>query len=141
MAKISADRKISERIFDKSTLLTLEKLMHQGKISRIEGLVSTGKEANVFHGFLGKKEVAIKIYAVETSDFKNMDRYIRGDVRFPPWKNRRHLVYIWAKKEFHNLSKVHKLINCPKPIAFEKNVLVMGFLGEKGKSASAQGSG
>ncbi len=135
MAKISADRKIAERIFDNSTLLTLEKLMRHKKLDRLEGIVSTGKEANVFHGFLGKREVAIKIYAVETSDFKNMDRYIKGDVRFPPWKNRRHLVYLWAKKEFHNLSKVHKIINCPEPLAVEKNVLVMGFLGEKGKSA------
>lgn len=135
MAKIpspSETRKISERVFDKAALFALEKLMRGGRIDRIEGLVSTGKEANVFHGFLNKKEIAIKIYAVETSDFKNMDRYIRGDVRFPKWKNRRQLVYLWARKEFHNLLKVHEQINCPKPIGVEKNILVMSFIGKGG---------
>jgi RIO kinase 1 len=132
MTKISSEtRKISERVFDRVTLFALEKLMREGKIDRIESLISTGKEANVYHGFLNKKEIAIKIYAIETSDFKNMDRYIRGDVRFPKWKNRRHLVYLWARKEFHNLSKVHEKVNCPKPIGVKKNILVMSFIGEK----------
>lgn len=134
-AKNFEDRKISEGVFDKATLLAIEKLIRKNKIGRIESLISTGKEANVYHGFLDKKEIAIKIYAVETSDFKNMDRYIRGDKRFPPWKNRRHLVYLWAKKEFHNLNKTHPKVNCPQPVGIEKNILVMSFIGEKGSSA------
>lgn len=128
-------RKISEGIFDRVTLSSIEKLIRRGKLGRLEGIISTGKEANVYRGFLEDEEIAVKIYAVETSDFKNMDRYIRGDVRFPKWKNRRQLIYLWASKEFHNLSKVYQKINCPQPIAVEKNVLVMSFIGNKSIAA------
>jgi len=134
MSKTSSElRKISEGVFDKATLFSIEKLMREGKIHRFTGIISTGKEANVYHGFSKKgEEIAIKIYAVETSDFRNMSKYIQGDVRFPKWKNRRHLVYLWAKREFHNLSKVYRKVNCPKPLGIENNVLVMGFIGKKG---------
>lgn len=126
-------RKISEGVFDNATLFAIEKLMHEGKIDRFSGMLSRGKEANLYHGFSRNDgEIAIKIYAVETSDFKNMDMYIKGDVRFPRWKNRRHLVHLWAKKEFHNLSKVYEKVKCPEPLGIEKNVLVMSFVGENG---------
>jgi len=126
-------RKISEGVFDNATLFAIEKLIGSGKINRFSGMLSRGKEANLYHGFSKEgKEIAIKVYAVETSDFRNMDKYIRGDVRFPRWKNQRHLVHLWAKKEFHNLSKIHGKVKCPEPFGVEENVLVMSFLGEKG---------
>ncbi len=129
-------RKISEGVFDNATLFAIEKLINEGKIDRFSGMLSRGKEANLYHGFSNKKtEIAIKIYAIETSDFRNMDRYIRGDVRFPRWKNKRHLVHLWAKKEFHNLSKIYGKVKCPEPFGVEENVLVMGFVGEKGVPA------
>jgi len=125
-------RKISESVFDKSTLMTLYKLAKDKKLDEMVGIVSTGKESNVYHGWLGNREIAIKIYAIEASNFKNMDRYILGDRRFPAWKNRRQLVYMWAKKEFKNLMRVYRKISCPEPIAVEKNVLVISFIGENG---------
>jgi len=125
-------RKISESVFDKSTLMTLYKLAKDKKLDEMVGIVSTGKESNVYHGWLGDREIAIKIYAVEASEFKNMDRYIRGDRRFPAWKNRRHLIYMWAKKEFKNLMRVYRKVSCPEPLAVEKNVLVMSFIGKDG---------
>jgi len=128
-------RKISESVFDKSTLMTLYELAKDKKLDEMVGIVSTGKESNVYHGWLGKREIAIKIYAVEASNFKNMDYYIIGDRRFPAWRNRRHLIYLWAKKEFKNLMRVHEEISCPEPIAVEKNVLVMSFIGEDGVAA------
>ena len=128
-------RKISESVFDKSTLMTLYELAKDKKLDEMVGIVSSGKESNVYHGFLGKREIAIKIYAIEASEFKNMDYYIIGDRRFPAWRNRRHLIYLWAKKEFKNLMRVHEEISCPKPIAVEKNVLVMSFIGKGGVSA------
>ena len=120
------------RSFDKSTLMSLYKLLKKGYLNEMRGIISTGKESNVYHGLLGKKEVAIKIYSIETSDFKTMDRYIKGDHRFHGWRNRRQLIYCWVQKEFQNLSKVYRKINCPVPIAVEKNILVMSFIGKNG---------
>lgn len=125
-------RKISEGVFDKSVLMTLYKLSRRGCLDEIKSIISTGKESNVYHGLLREKEIAIKIYSIETSDFKTMERYIRGDRRFSSWKNRRQLIFNWAKKEFDNLSRVYKTVRCPEPICVEKNVLVMGFVGEDG---------
>ena len=125
-------RKISEGVFDKSALMTLYKLTRRGCLDEIKSIISTGKESNVYHGFLGEREIAIKIYLIETSDFKTMEKYIRGDKRFSGWKNRRQLIFNWAKKEFRNLSRVYKTVKCPEPICVEKNVLVMSFIGEDG---------
>jgi len=125
-------RKISEGVFDKSTLMTLYRLSRKGCIDEIKSIVSTGKESNVYHGFLKGREIAIKIYRVETSDFKKMEQYISGDRRFSGWKNRRQLIYNWAKKEFKNLGRIYKKVKCPEPICVENNVLVMSFIGENG---------
>lgn len=128
-------RKISEGVFDKSTLMALYKLFRMGHMDELKGIISTGKESNVYHGLSGGNDVAVKIYSIETSDFKTMDKYIRGDHRFPGWRNRRQMIYIWAHKEFQNLARVYGKIKCPKPIAVEKNILVMSFMGENGVSA------
>lgn len=125
-------RKISDGVFDKSTLLTLYDLLKKNAISQVCSVVSTGKESKVFHGRLDDQDIAIKIYLVETSDFKNMGKYLQGDRRFTSWKNRRHLVYNWAKKEFKNLSRLYGKIRCPKPLYVKNNVLVMEFIGKDG---------
>lgn len=128
-------RKISEGVFDQSTLAALYRLSRKGCLDEIKGIISTGKESNVYHGLLGDEEIAIKIYKGETSDFKTMEKYITGDRRFGGWRNRRQLVYSWAKKEFKNLSRVYDRVKCPRPICFEDNILVMSFIGERGVHA------
>ena len=128
-------RKVFERVFDKQTLMALYKASRKGFFDRLTGIISIGKEANVYHGYLQDKEVTVKIYCIEACEFKNMERYIKGDPRFHGWKNRRQLIYMWAKKEFHNLRKVYQKIKCPEPIGVHKNVLVMSFIGENGKAA------
>jgi RIO kinase 1 len=128
-------RKISEGVFDNAALTTLNELARKGVLDEVKSKVCTGKEANVFHGFRGNEEIAIKIYLVEASDFKNMSKYLRGDRRFGGWKNRRQLIYNWAKKEFRNLSRLYGEIRCPKPIGFLNNVLVMEFIGKNGVAA------
>ena len=46
------------------------------------------------------------------------------------------LVYVWAQKEFKNLKLAYEAgVKVPKPIAVNKNVLVMEFIGEDGVSA------
>lgn len=128
-------RKISEGVFDKSTLLTLHKLAGDGYIDEMKSLISTGKESNIYHGITNKREIAIKIYSIEASDFKDREKYIKGDRRFHGWKNLRQLIYIWAQKEFRNLMRVHGEIRCPEPIKVENNVLVMEFIGKDGNPA------
>ncbi|HIE33975.1 MAG TPA: serine protein kinase RIO [Candidatus Altiarchaeales archaeon] len=125
-------RKISGGVFDKSTLMTLYKLSRKGSLGEIRSIVSTGKEANVYHGISDDKDIAVKIYAIETSDFKTMGRYILGDRRFGEWKNRRQLIFNWAKKEFKNLKRAYPDVKCPMPIDVENNVLVMEFIGDDG---------
>ncbi|MBN2013857.1 MAG: serine protein kinase RIO [Candidatus Altiarchaeota archaeon] len=128
-------RKISEGVFDRSTLMTLYDLSKKNLIRELKSIVATGKESNVYHGLLNREEIAVKIYLVETSDFKTMEKYLRGDRRFSSWKNHRHLIYNWAKKEFKNLSRLQSVVRCPKPIGVENNVLVMEFIGEDGIAA------
>ncbi|OYT27395.1 MAG: serine/threonine protein kinase [Candidatus Altiarchaeales archaeon ex4484_96] len=127
-------RKIYAGVFDKSTLLALAELIKKNHIDDIDSIVSTGKESNVYHGVIGEKEIAVKIYAIEASSFKNMERYIIGDNRFRSWRNRRQLIYNWAQKEYKNLSRVYDCIECPRPHHAYKNILVMDFMGEGGVS-------
>ncbi len=128
-------RKISEGVFDKSTFITLHKLARGGYIDEIKSIISTGKESNIYHGIANKREIAIKIYSIEASDFRNREIYIKGDRRFHGWKNLRQLIYIWAQKEFRNLMRVNGKVRCPEPIKVENNVLVMEFIGRNGNPA------
>ncbi len=123
-------RKISEAVFDRETLMALYKLAKKDAFSEIVSLVSTGKEANVYHGRRGDADVALKVYKVETSDFRHMSKYVRGDPRFSSWKNRRQLVHMWAQKEYKNLMRVREKIRCPQPVEHYRNVLVMEFIGD-----------
>ena len=63
--------------------------------------------------------------------------YIEGDPRFAHVRrDTRSLVYAWAQKEFKNLQRAYEVgVKVPKPIAVEKNVLIMEFIGKNGVSA------
>ena len=127
--------KTYKEVFDTFTMKTLFKLSNDGFIDIIIGPVSTGKEANVFHGKNPEGEdIAIKIYRTETSSFENMLKYIHGDRRFEEVKHKKKdIVFVWCKKEFKNLEKAYNLsINVPRPIISRDNVLIMEFIGEKG---------
>lgn len=128
-------RKIYEGVFDKATAHALERLNSKDYFDEILSMISRGKEANVYRGIKGKQDIAIKIYAVEASDFKNMEKYILADPRFSSFRNRRHLIYNWAEKEFKNLSLLHDLIRTPEPIQVYRNVLIMEFIGKDGNPA------
>ena len=124
--------KIFKEVFDIPTMKTIAKLASDGYIDYMLGIVSTGKEANVY---LAKdpdgKSIALKVYRMETSEFQHMYKYIRGDNRFAAAKMRkRDIVIMWAKKEFKNLELAIKAgIRVPKPIIVRRNVLVMEFIG------------
>lgn len=128
------DKRVGSEVFDSITLKTLYKLANTGYIHRLNGAISTGKEANVFKGLDEDDNfVAVKIYRVTTSDFKKMQNYIQGDPRFNVRTgNKRQLVNAWVTKEFRNLQRAYEAgVNVPKPIIAKNNILVMEFIGDE----------
>jgi RIO kinase 1 len=127
------DRRVGSEVFDRLTLETLYKLAKMGYINKLQGAISTGKEANVFKGIDDNGNfVAVKIYRVGTSDFKKMQYYIQGDPRFNVrTSNKRQLINTWVTKELRNLTRAQEVgVRVPKPIIAKNNVLVMEFIGD-----------
>ncbi len=126
--------KIYKEVFDRSTLLTLYTLINQGHIDEVHGVISTGKEANIFHGKDERsREVAIKIYRIATADFRTKWLYLASDPRYRHVaKNPRKVVFMWARREFSTLKSLHGKIRLPEPLAVLNNVVVMEFLGKNG---------
>ena len=89
--------------------MTLYKLITDHIIAYVNGSISAGKESVVFWAVdENNVDVALKIYLVSTSNFKKREAYILGDPRFSKLKKgTKNLVFLWAKKEFKNLSRCH----------------------------------
>ncbi|MCY4490508.1 MAG: serine protein kinase RIO [Thaumarchaeota archaeon] len=130
--------KVINEVLDKPTTMTLYKMITNHTISYVNGIVSAGKESVLFWAVDGDGiDVALKVYLVSTSNFKKREPYILGDPRFTSVKKgTRSLVYLWARKEFRNLSQCYKCsISVPKPILQTNNVLAMSFVGNGGRPA------
>ncbi|KAG5440559.1 hypothetical protein PCK2_000384, partial [Pneumocystis canis] len=114
ISKDKADRATTEQVLDLRTRIILFRLINKGLIYKINGCVSTGKEANVYHAVTEKGEQrAIKVYKTSILIFKNRDRYV-------------------SEKELRNLKRLYQAgIPCPEPLYLRMHVLVMNFLGEK----------
>jgi len=78
------------------------------------------------------ERVLVKIYMTHRAGgFRNMKDYLRGDKRFRNFKDdRRSVIYEWCKKNSKNLKTAGKKLKCPETIAYQKNILVMEFMGE-----------
>ena len=130
------DRKIYAEVLDLRTLKALYKLSAKGYIKALGGVISTGKEANVFYAdghFEGQDvPIAVKIYRIETSEFYKMDEYLFGDKRFDLRRiSKKELIFIWTEKEFRNLQRAYENdVSVPKPYVHYKNIILMEFLGE-----------
>lgn len=127
--------KVINEVLDKPTVMTLYKMISDHILAYVNGSVSAGKESVLFWGVdENNVDVALKIYLVSTSNFKKREPYILGDPRFSNLrKGTKNLVYLWAKKEFRNLSQCYAAgIPVPKPIHVANNVLAMTFVGENG---------
>lgn len=137
--KRSEEYEALEEVFDRPTLMTVYHLLNKGVIKKIHGVVESGKEARIYYGIgVEERELAIKIYLTASSEFrKGMQTYIQGDPRFKHVSSdTRSLVYLWAQKEFKNMTKAHASgVSVPKPIYVEKNVLIMEFIGKDGVRA------
>jgi len=128
----SKKRATLESVFDERTIFQLNKLLANGPLDRIEGIISAGKEANVYLGYdLEGNEVAIKIYKIDSNTSRWMRNYIVGDPRFKKIpRNISKIIYLWASKEYKNLKRAEKAgLNVPKPIFVKNNILIMEYIG------------
>lgn len=131
-------RKTVNEVLDRTTVMTLYKMISDGVVSGVDGAVGAGKESLLFRG-IGEDgaDVALKLYLVSTSNFKKRIAYIEGDPRFARFRRKtRDIVYLWAQKEFRNLRQAHDAgVRVPRPIKASNNVLAMEFIGEGGRPA------
>lgn len=123
--------KVEAGVFDDATYGALYKLVQDGYIDAFGGPVSTGKEANVYTALRDGGEVAIKVYRINASDFRDMRGYLEGDPRFEGiGSDKKQVVTAWVRKEFASLQRALDAgVLVPEPIAVERNVLVMEYLG------------
>lgn len=139
-----SDRATSEQVLDPRTRMILLQLLNRDIVSEINGVLSTGKEANVYHAASSPADAdsdsspvhrAIKVYKTSILVFKDRDKYVTGEYRFRQGYNKsnnRAMVKVWAEKEFRNLRRLHGAgIPCPDPVYLRQHVLVMSFLGNK----------
>ena len=122
--------KVTDSVFDDATYGALYKLVQDGYIDAFGGPISTGKEANVYTALQGEKEVAVKVYRINASDFRDMRGYLDGDPRFEGiGSDKKKVVTAWVRKEFANLQRAKKAgVRVPEPIAVQRNVLVMEYI-------------
>lgn len=141
-----SDRATSEQVLDPRTRMILLQMINRNVVSEVNGCLSTGKEANVYHalsvpqeegpeGAVAPLHRAIKVYKTSILVFKDRDKYVTGEYRFRQGyskSNNRAMVKVWAEKEMRNLKRIHASgIPCPEPVQLRLHVLVMGFLGDK----------
>ncbi|KAJ7095834.1 RIO1-domain-containing protein [Mycena belliarum] len=133
--KDRADRATTEQVLDPRTRTILLKMVGRGVIDEVNGCISTGKEANVYHALSpDKAHLALKIYKTSILVFKDRDKYVAGEHRFRRGyarHNPRKMVRLWAEKEMRNLKRLRAAgILAPEPLEVRENVLVMSFLGD-----------
>ena len=142
-----SDRATSEQVLDPRTRMILLQMINRNIVSEVNGCLSTGKEANVYHALSEPQlhdpeapsipllQRAIKVYKTSILVFKDRDKYVTGEFRFKQGYNKsnnRAMVKVWAEKEMRNLKRIYASgIPCPEPVYLRLHVLVMAFLGDK----------
>ena len=140
-----SDRATNEQVLDPRTRMIMLQMINRNVVSEVNGCLSTGKEANVYHALLDgegldepgpavQEQRAIKVYKTSILVFKDRDKYVTGEFRFKQGYSKssnRAMVKVWAEKEMRNLKRIHASgIPCPRPFYLRLNVLVMEFLGD-----------
>jgi len=135
--------KVESSVFDDATYAALYRLVQNDFLEAFGGPISTGKEANVYNALAGpqarellatedpRAEVAVKVYRINASDFRDMREYLAGDPRFEGiGSQKKAVVLAWVRKEYGNLQRARKAgVRVPTPVAVERNVLVMEYIG------------
>lgn len=147
-----SERATSEQVLDPRTRMLLLQMINRGVVSEVNGVISTGKEANVYHAMstvttehdpkdqnssdMEVHEVhrAIKVYKTSILVFKDREKYVTGEYRFRQGYNKsnnRAMVKVWAEKEWRNLKRIYAAgIPCPEPVYLRLHVLAMSFVGD-----------
>lgn len=128
----SKKRAVVESVLDERTLFSLKKITTNGPLNEIVGIINSGKESNVYLAYDNDgKEVAVKIYKIDSNTSKWMRNYIIGDPRFKNVpRNISKVIYMWAGKEFKNLKRAFKSgVRVPKPLFVTGNILGMEYIG------------
>lgn len=128
----SKKKAVIESVLDERTHELLRKLLVNGPLEHITGIISAGKEANVYLAYdQNHKEVAVKIYKIDNNTSKWMRNYIIGDPRFKKVPhNISKIIFLWASKEYKNLKRAHRVgLAVPEPILIKNNVLIMEYIG------------
>lgn len=128
----SKKKAVIESVLDERTQEILRKLLVNGPLEHITGIISAGKEAHVYLAYdQNHKEVAVKIYKIDVNTSKWMRNYIIGDPRFKKVPhNISKIIFLWASKEYKNLKRAHRVgLAVPKPILIKNNVLIMEYIG------------
>lgn len=69
------DQATREQAVDPKTRMLLFKMMNNGLLNEINGAVSTGKEAVVYHAVGGSgDDYAVKVFKTTLTDFKNRSK-------------------------------------------------------------------
>eukprot|EP00730_Choanoeca_flexa_P017058 TRINITY_DN8165_c0_g1_i1.p1 TRINITY_DN8165_c0_g1~~TRINITY_DN8165_c0_g1_i1.p1 ORF type:complete len:702 (+),score=202.80 TRINITY_DN8165_c0_g1_i1:85-2190(+) len=138
------DNSTAVMALDRETRLILFKLINRGVLTRVDGVISTGKEAVVLSGMahsdaedLTSRVIpcAIKVFKTTLTEFKQRQQFLHGDRRYEHRVGRQHarkLVKVWAEKEMANLKRMEREgLACPKVIMQRQHVLVMSLIGNK----------
>jgi RIO kinase 1 len=131
-----ANRAVTEQVLDPRTRMMLLKLINKNVIFEVNGCISTGKEANVYHAEGERGEhFALKIYKSTILTFKAREKYVEGEFRFRKGyskHNPRKMVQVWAEKEFRNLKRLRVAgIPSPEPLLLKMHIMLMTFIGDE----------
>ncbi len=126
--------KAYDNVFDRYTLNNLEKLAARHVFDELKFTISSGKEANIYAATAKDRgKVIAKIYRVQSCNFNKMFDYLKKDIRFTGLrKQKRKIIYEWARREYRNLLKARELgVNVPTPLELLDNIVVMEFIGKE----------
>lgn len=81
--KDKSDRATVEQVMDPRTRMIIFKMIQRGIVNELNGCISTGKEANVYHSTTNdtKGDLAVKVYKTSILTFKDRDKYVNGEFR------------------------------------------------------------
>ncbi len=110
-------------------LLALHALVEKNIISQLGPLIGKGKESDVYSCMDDEQNIyAAKIFRIGRTSFRNI-KQLRDLIG-----KRRHLSWLYvnrlaAKREYEALEKLFKFkLNTPKPIAYNRNIVIMSYL-------------
>ncbi|MFX1477149.1 MAG: RIO1 family regulatory kinase/ATPase [Promethearchaeota archaeon] len=110
-------------------LLALHALVEKNVISQLGPLIGKGKESDVYSCMDDDENIyALKFYRMGRASFRSIKKYrdIIGERGHLSWL---YINRLAAKKEFEALEKIYKLsLDTPRPIAFNRHIIVMSYL-------------